>query len=201
MLAWVYNRVRRAASVSEVLVATSDAPEDNAVVEFCKNFHIPYVVGSLNDVAGRFLTVLDAVPSEAFVRITGDSPFCDPDVIEGAIQKFQTGEFDLVTNTLSRSYPKGVSVEVIRSESFRKAYPAFEHHDDREHITQYFYRHQEEYRILNFSCSEDLSSWNLSVDTQEDFDRIDAVLEELLSTRGELFTWKDACDVYRGLFP
>ena len=64
----------------------------------------------------RYSAVLKKYKLNYFVRITGDSPCIDPRLIDKAINIFKNKKCDLVTNVNPRSYPKGISVEVIKSQ-------------------------------------------------------------------------------------
>ena len=53
MLAWVISRTRGARTLDEVVVATSELPEDDLVVAECGKFGVPSFRGSENDVLDR----------------------------------------------------------------------------------------------------------------------------------------------------
>jgi spore coat polysaccharide biosynthesis protein SpsF (cytidylyltransferase family) len=94
--------------------------------------------------------VIERECAEEFIRISGDSPLIDPKVIDMAIAEYRCGFYDLVTNVLHRTFPKGQSVELVRSSSFKRMYGDLISFDDREHVTKAFYRSESNFKIMNF---------------------------------------------------
>ncbi len=168
LLGWLFQRLARCSGLAGVVLATSDDPSDDPVAAFARDRGVACYRGPLQDVAGRVLGAAAMAKAEAFVRITGDSPFMDPWLVDQAVRLFQAGDFDLVTNTQVRSYPKGMSVEVVRTASLERALRMTADPDDREHLTRWFYRHPQACRIVNFTSGQGLAEVQLSVDTPDD---------------------------------
>ena len=117
----VYERLSKSKELSEIVVATSQAASDQLIVDFCVREGIPVHQGSLDNVSERLLDCARNLGANRFVRISGDSPLIDPSIVDQAVL-FQRGKAcDLATNVQVRSYPKGQSVEVIRTDSFAEA--------------------------------------------------------------------------------
>jgi spore coat polysaccharide biosynthesis protein SpsF (cytidylyltransferase family) len=131
---------------------------------------------------------------DVFVRVCGDSPMLDQKLIDQGVKLFN-GEYDLVTNTLPRSYPVGQSVEVIRTSTFEKVYEKMSRPDHFEHVTKYFYENSDEFRIKNFSNDKDLSSYRLVVDTPEDLKRIEKIIGSMTRPHTE-YSFDDFIELY-----
>lgn len=174
---------------SNFIIATSVNREDDAIEEYCLSIGVEVFRGSQLNVAERFYKIAQEKKWEAFVRLNGDSPLFDGCLLELSIRLFQENEVDLVTNTAKRSFPKGQSVEVVKTETFLKSYYDFQYESDFEHVTQYFYRNRDQYNILNFESDGDYSGTQLSVDTWEDFKRAEALISECSEKIGA-FDWK-----------
>lgn len=172
LLTRVVERVRACATFGDVIVATSRSPNDDAIATLCASLRLPVVRGPLNDVAARLLTAVDKFELDAFVRVCGDSPLIDPTLIDMAVETLRGGGFDIVTNNLVRTFPKGQTVEALRSDVYRAGCARIEEADDREHVTRWFYQHADEFRIHNFTKTPDCSHLSLAVDTQDDLARI-----------------------------
>lgn len=170
MLAYVVERLRCVRNVADVIVATSQGAEDDAIASVCDALNCKCFRGSLDDVAGRFVAMIEREGIEAFVRICGDSPLIDPVIVEQAVECFMTGEADVVSNLVERTFPKGQSVEVVRSAAYVSAMADVTESYDREHVTPYLYRHPERFMLQNISMQPNLSDVQLSVDTRQDFD-------------------------------
>ncbi|MEK9707705.1 MAG: hypothetical protein VW618_07805, partial [Alphaproteobacteria bacterium] len=158
---------------------TSVEPSDDPVAQFCGDTNVACVRGDLHDVAGRFLTALEATTGDGFVRISGDSPLLDPALIRQALDLFTETGADLVTNVLERTYPKGMSVEAVRADAFRRAYAEMNTPDEFEHVTAHFYKAPARWNIADFTSGRDLGAVSLSVDTGEDFARFEGILARM----------------------
>ncbi|MCF7980155.1 MAG: glycosyltransferase family protein [Chromatiaceae bacterium] len=190
MLGRVYSRLSRARHLSQIIVATSDEPSDDAICDFCRKQAIAYHRGSLNNVAQRFLDCAHRAQADAFLRICADSPLIDPDIVDQAIALHATSDADLTTNTQHRSFPKGQSVEIVRTSALADALARMRNPADQEHVTHYLYQHPNQYRIQNFASDESFGEVQLSVDTQADFDAIAAILQQA----GDQITWRQAAE-------
>ncbi len=173
----VLDRLKQAKKVSKTIVATSDGESDQPLADFCIRENVECVRGSLEDVTGRFRQVVAQEQAEAFVRITGDSPLIDPEIVDRAVGYFEQAECDLVTNVLTRTFPKGQSVEAVLSSTFMRVSQTLMRPDLREHVTKIYHENPTAFRIVGFSSGQDFGQMNLSLDTSEDFARIEAILE------------------------
>lgn len=163
----------------EICVATSDQSTDDGIQYFCNENSISCYRGSLEDVSKRMLDATNYHNADAFVRINGDSPLLDPQIVKKAISIYKNGNYDLVTNTFPRSFPVGQSVEVIRTSTFEKAYKKMTSIDHFEHVTKYYYEHPDEFRIKNFKNNRDLSKYRLVIDTPKDLERMKTIIGKM----------------------
>ncbi|HWC76191.1 MAG TPA: NTP transferase domain-containing protein [Blastocatellia bacterium] len=171
MLQYLVERLERSSTLSEIVVATSTCESDQPIAEFCSRTGVNCFRGPLEDVAGRFNQVIEALELDAFVRVNGDSPLLDQRLIDSAVSIFREGEFEIVTNVLERTFPRGQSVEVVGADVFCSAFRRMADSEDLEHVTKFFYRNRDAYRILNFTSGRDLNGIHLSVDTANDMMR------------------------------
>ncbi len=177
LLGWTVERLQQATQLSAIVLATSDIATDDPVADYGQSLGIEVHRGPLEDVAARFCRVVTARQADAFVRVCGDSPLIDPTLVDQAISIYADQSCDLVTNVFPRSFPKGQSVEVIRSSRFLAVWSQVPF-SEREHITQVYYRAPEQFRIINFSSSLNTASVQLSVDTVEDFQIMKRLVEQ-----------------------
>lgn len=191
VLGYVTDSLKKCLTVSGVVVVTSTDPTDDPIAGWCNDRGLDVVRGSLNNVAARVLGAATDLEMDSFVRISGDSPLIDPVLVDFAVNVFRGGDWDLVTNVFPRTFPRGQSVEVIRTEVMKLAC-AGELGDltasDKEHVTQFFYSNSDRIRIRNFSSSEflgdsdrsiNLSSIHLAVDNTEDLARCGRIIRAL----------------------
>ena len=140
MIQYLLESLGQCILIDRVVVATSTDDSDGPVADFCREYGIACHRGPLEDVAKRFVEALDVFGLDAFVRICGDSPLLDYRLVDRAVEIFNSGQFDMVTNVLHRTFPKGQSVEVIDSKMFKQAYPLMREDSEREHISSPVYQ-------------------------------------------------------------
>jgi spore coat polysaccharide biosynthesis protein SpsF (cytidylyltransferase family) len=171
LLGYAFDVCRRVTGVDVVLLATTTREVDEPLVEFARAEQVTCVRGDADDVADRFLSACDAHGLDAALRMNGDSPFNRPALLAEAVCIFRRGDADLVTNVPGRSYPFGVSAEVVATGALRAAYPRMTP-ANREHVTQYFYEHPDTIRMHRMSSGrEDLRGVQLAVDDAADLER------------------------------
>lgn len=198
MLQYTLDRLRQSIHDLRLIVATSRETSDDPLEDYCLKKGTEIFRGALDDVAGRYAALVKEHRLPAFVRVTGDSPLIDTQLIDAGIDSFATGQFDMVSNVFPRSFPKGQSFEVLNADVFLEAVGRMTGPGEREHITQHFYRHPDKYRIYNVaSNSGNYAEDNLSVDTEEDFERFRRLMED--PDRPVMdFGWEEILRIYKG---
>lgn len=193
LLERMIQRVTRANHLGGIVVATSDQAADDAIVEFCRARGISYVRGPLEDVAQRFLLTMETVPADAYARLCADSPLMDPAVVDAVVEAYERAMPDLATNVYPRTFPAGLSVEVINPSTFRRAIARFHTEEQREHVTRFFYEHAEEFDIVNVANPNPRPSMDLSVNTEEQWRFICEVWDRW-GPRWEEVSWQEIAD-------
>lgn len=182
----------------EVVLATSDTPSDDSIAGYCRTRGVTCFRGALDDVASRFLSVIEQNAFDAFIRINGDSPLLDMALVTAAVDRFRCGQFDVVTNIQTRTFPKGQSVEVVSAAAFRTACAELKSHEEREHLTRHFYQNPSRFRIDNFTSGRDYSRLQLSVDSAEDMARFTGILA-LMDRPHWCYGWADTVSLAQQL--
>ena len=159
--------VEKISQVNKVVVLTSTQNSDDPLVSYLQSLGVDYFRGELDNVFKRFRDAIDAYPCEYIVRLCADSPLISGKLIEKALS-FVSANIDLVTNIYSRSFPKGQSVEVIRTDCFKNIKMDLLSDEEKEHVTPYFYENSEKFRILSFDTQDNENHINMCVDTIED---------------------------------
>lgn len=189
LLGWILARAKKAEELATIVVATSDKRSDDPIKAFCDESEIECYRGSLDNVAARFRGVVTEYGFDHFIRISGDSPLIDPSLITQAIRIYAAGKFDLVTNIAERTFPKGQSIEVVKSETFLHRVHYAKDDADAEHVTRRFYTNPKTYSLASFTSGSDYSSLQMSIDTAEDFVRLETLMA---SCDSENIGWEDA---------
>lgn len=173
----VVERARRATTLDTVVVATSDKRADDAVVQFCDAFEIDCFRGSHDDVLTRYAQAARRFRADVVVRLTGDCPLLDPQVIDRVVRTYDPARFDYVSNTLECTYPDGLDVEVMSYDALITAEREATRSSEREHVTPYIRKHPERFRLANVCHDEDLSHLRWTLDEAEDLAFVRAVYD------------------------
>lgn len=189
----IVDRLCLARAIDGFSVVTSLDPSDDILAEACRSEGVSVERGSLDNVARRLWEAADRRGLDALVRLNGDSPFLDPQLIDGAVRAYREGEWDVVTNVFPRSFPRGQSVEVVRATSLELAIARMKEPEEAEHVTRYFYTHAEEFRIRNLVSPEPSGDVSLCVDTPEDWSRAEWIAARLSPGRG----WREVLRLAR----
>jgi spore coat polysaccharide biosynthesis protein SpsF len=195
-LQFLVERVRRCERADAFVVATSDDPSDDPVAELCERLDVTVHRGSLQDVAGRFLEVVERFALDAFVRVAGDSPLIDQRLIDRGIDLFREGGADLVTNVFPRTFASGQSLEVVDAGAFRRAYGEMSEPVHFEHMTNYLYTHADDFRIRNFERAPGEGALDVSLDTEDDARLIEAIIARMDRPHWE-YDYDAVMDLYR----
>jgi spore coat polysaccharide biosynthesis protein SpsF len=179
VLQHILDRLQRCTTIDGICIATSVNPADDVIADFATHVDVDLYRGELDNVAERMLGAATAAKADALVRINGDSPLIDPEIVDSAVALYHSEMPDLVTNVLRRTFPKGQSIEVIAVPALALACREMRSAAEREHVTTWFYENPNRVRIVGFESERPRDSYQLSVDTQHDLNRAEAILSHL----------------------
>lgn len=199
LVEYLIDRIKQSRTVNRIIIATSTDKSDLPIANYCKQKKIECFRGPLANVAERFKAVIEHYRIPFFLRICADSPLSDPVLIDNGVKNFSDGDYDIVTNTFKRTFPRGVSFEILRSELFLSHYPFMKGQDELEHVTAYFYKNFNKFRICNVDTEGPDYSWiNLSVDTRDDFNLIKSIMKKINGSFEDC-RWDELARIYISL--
>ena len=198
LLEHLINRLRRVKYADQVVIATTVNDTDNQIVNLCKELGTLYYRGSEEDVLGRYYEAAVEYGGDIIIRITSDCPVIDPEVVDSLINFYTNNieKYDYVSNTLKRTYPRGMDVEVFPFSILKEAHEEAKKEREREHVTPFIVYNPMRYRLSNIEYSENFSHYRWTVDTSEDFHLITKILNALYNEKPE-FTMKDIVSVMK----
>ena len=105
----------------------------------------PCYRGSEADVLSRYAGCARANALDVVVRVTSDCPLIDGDVVAEGVTRFlqlrdEHGDDVYLSNTLERTYPRGLDFEVFAASALYRADRAATSRSDREHVTPWLYQ-------------------------------------------------------------
>ena len=184
------ERIRRCTKINQLVVATSDQPEDDAIVKFCAGVDIPIYRGQLNDVLDRYYQTAITFGAEQIVRLTADCPLTDPDLIDGLVTFHQKGNFAYSSNAIERTYPDGLDAEIFSMLTLKTAWQEAASAMQREHVTAFIYNNPQRFSLGLYKSNLDLSQLRWTVDYIEDFELITQIYTALYPSKPN-FTTQD----------
>lgn len=172
------DRLSRARSLERIVVATSVDPSDDAVADLCDRLAVACHRGPLEDVAVRFADACERYQLSAFVRVSADSPFLDPAIVDLVVAALDPG-VDVATNVHPRTFPRGQSVEAVDAKAFRRALALMGLPGDREHVTPAMYRNADRFTIRNVLAATDDSDLRMVIDDAADLERAERAVARM----------------------
>lgn len=210
MIEWIAQRVRAARCIQRVVLATTDRPEDNRLVDWAHRFGIGCYRGSAQDVLSRVVGAARDFHADPIVEILGDNPLVDPCLIDDLALFFERGGYDYAVpvtvecpraDPVLKRFPIGIRAQVLHPSTLEHCLgwttdPAF-----REHSTGYILRHPEQFRIGYLEAAAQWASWcqpewNLAVNTEPNLDLICRIFERC-GANDPCFSTQQALDLLR----
>ena len=177
MLERVVRRTAASRLISEVTVATTVSPHDDVIYDASSGIGCRCFRGSEQDVLDRYLRAADEFESEIVVRITSDCPLIDAAVVDRVITAFLDEAPDYASNTLERTYPRGLDTEVLSRAALERAWREADQPYQREHVTPFIWQQPSLFRLLSVTDIEDHSRHRWTVDTIDDLRFVRSIYE------------------------
>ena len=194
-LIWhIINRLKNSTKLTNTVLATTINPIDDELEKWAKNEEITMYRGSENNVLERFYFAAKENKADIIVRITADDPFKDPQIIDEVIEKILNEKLDFASNNNPPSFPEGLDTEVFTFSALEKAYVESKSDFEKEHVTQYFYRHPDLFKQSNLSYHRNIAHFRWTIDTKIDYDMACIVYEKLYKDN-EIFYMQDILDL------
>jgi spore coat polysaccharide biosynthesis protein SpsF len=194
MLTRCYDRAKKAETIHEIVVATTNQEKDDVLEDFCRNNGWNSFRGSQEDVLDRYYFAAKEYDANAVVRITSDCPLIDHATIDSVVRSYlvKRDEIDYVSNLLPmRTYPRGLDTEIVSFDALERAWSEDTNPRTREHVTQYIVCNPSKFRLMGITNPIDFSYMRWTVDVPEDLE----LVRMIYSHFGELdFSWNEVVE-------
>lgn len=172
------KRLRNATRIDEVVLATTINEEDDPLVKHCEDIDMNYFRGSEDDVLDRYYQCAKAHNADIVVRVTGDCPFVDPDLLDKTIDHYFTSGTDYAHLDISK-FPRGFDCEVFSFAILEEAWQNSNEKFYREHVTPYIYKSPGRFKLSSYSTDVDFSSYRLCVDEEADLEMVNELASHI----------------------
>jgi glutamate-1-semialdehyde 2,1-aminomutase len=192
LIQFLIERLAQSQTIDKIMLVTSDSQRDDMLASHVESLGYDVFRGSESDVLDRYYHAAASCPSEIVIRITGDCPLIDPDLVDQVVTKLRKEQADYATNTLPPTYPDGLDVEAFTLQTLKQTWVSATTEAEREHVTPYM-RNSGHFRIASIQNDSDQSEHRWTVDQIEDYEVIRNVLSAL-GNRAD-FSWHDVLEL------
>jgi len=188
MIELLLARLSKATTLDQIVLATSTDTRNARLIDHVKALGYECVEGSEDDVLERYVKAIDVSKAHVVIRITGDCPLVDPELVDQVVSDFLSSEVDYLSNASPATFPDGLDIEVFTAEVLKEANFKTDQALDREHVTPYL-RREGLFRTGAFYNDEDLSSLRWTVDEPTDFEVVSNVFDHF--SPNIYFSWRE----------
>lgn len=178
IIEFLINQLNQA-RINRLIIAIPDNKENDVLEEYLEKLNVICFRGDESDVLDRYYQCAKRFSLKHIIRLTGDNPLIDPEVVNLAIKKYHVSECDYLTNSINRTFPYGTEVEIFSFNSLESAWKNAKKKSEREHVTPYFYDNPDKFNIKHLTQSVDHSKFRYTVDQEEDFLLVKQIVKKI----------------------
>ena len=136
---FLISRLKKLKKNYKIIIAIPS--DDKKIYSHVKSLkEIEIFKGSKNDVLDRYYKCSLNKNLDTIIRLTGDNPLIDIEILEKSIKKHIKLKKIFTTNCINSTFPNGFEFEIINKELLYGAWKNSYKKSDREHVTPYIYR-------------------------------------------------------------
>ncbi len=188
MIELLLGRLAKSKELDQIIVATSEDPKNQPLVDHVRNLGFGVFQGSEDDVLDRYYRAAKGQDADIVVRITGDCPLVDPTLVDAAVIAFRQSQVDYLSNTNPPTYPDGLDIEVFSFKAMEQAWKEAGKPFEREHVTPYL-RGSGKFSTQTVRNDRDYSGERWTVDEPADLEVIGNVFKHFCPKTD--FRWQE----------
>ena len=188
------ERIEKSKYINKIILATGRSSENDILEKVVKKSTSSYVFrGDDDDVLSRYVEISKTYKADIVVRLTGDCPLTDFDIIDNIIRMHVENEADYTSNILNRTFPDGLDVEVFNLDTLLKANRVSTNSFSREHVTTYMHglknnkNNLKNIKKVSYENDIDFSNLRWTLDEEKDLDFMNSIFSNLKDSVG----WKE----------
>lgn len=198
VLQQVIRRVKKSVRLNDVIIATTIDKEDDEIIRIAKEENVKYFRGDKENVLSRYYLAAKENNLDIIVRITSDCPCIDSEIADLIIEKHVKGKADYTSNSLKRTYPHGLDIEVFNFHALAEAHKNARKNYEKEHVTPYIYRNPNIFKIIQVEAPKKLQAPDIriTIDTEEDYALL-CIVFDYLYPQNEYFNAYDIVNLFK----
>ncbi len=172
----IVKRLRKASSVSNVIIATTESSY-SYLKDLIERLNCDFYIGSEKNVLLRYLETAKKYDIRTIVRATGDNPLVSIKALDLIVDYHEKSNADL---SYFEGLPYGSGVEVIDYKALEYSSENAKDDFQKEHITQYIYQNKNMFKIESPKAPLPYyaPSLRVTVDTMEDYDNVSNIFSK-----------------------
>lgn len=169
MLERMVERVRFSKNIDQIVIATTDLPEDDILESWAIDMDLGCFRGFSEDVLGRLKHAAEKYSAEVIVEMLGDNPLVHSSLIDKALNEYFKGEVDYVA-TVTNEYPEadkqlkrfsiGVRVQIFSYDTLALCEKLSKEKSHREHATSFIAENPEIFKTRFIEAKDEFSLLN-----------------------------------------
>jgi spore coat polysaccharide biosynthesis protein SpsF len=171
LLEHLFERLLSVRKLDGVVLATSTAEENQVLVELAERLGVGVLAGDEDDVLGRYVDVARRWEADHVVRVTGDNPLTDLNLVRTLTSHHVEEDADY-TYVPGDALLMGILPEVISRRALEVSHRDGEDRHRSELVTLYIKENPDQFRIARVDIPGNLyrPSYRLTVDEPEDLE-------------------------------
>ena len=137
------ERLKKCKQVDEIVIATSDQPEDQVLVELANELGVSSFQGNLLDVRDRYLNAAEKSKADFIIRIPADNPMPDANEIDKLIEFHLKNNSQGFSSNLAQvnnsGYLDGIGAEIFSTKLLLESVARSNSDTVKEHVHRNFF--------------------------------------------------------------
>lgn len=193
MIEVLLARLSRSVEIDEIVLATSEDSRNDALTHHVSGLGYSCFRGSEVDVLDRYYQAATAAAADVIVRITGDCPMTDPQLVDETVRRYRDADVDFISNASPPSYPDGLDIAVFSYQALERAANETDEPYNREHVTGYL-RNSGAFKTASLQSETDYSALRWTVDEAVDLQVVRSVFDYFAPNIH--FSWRKVIDLF-----
>jgi len=171
------KRVKLSKKISKLYIATGVSEQNSILVNKIKKIKGVHIYrGDDNNVLERFYKIAILERADIIVRLTGDCPLIDPNIIDKVINLIISDNSDYSANIINRTYPDGLDVEAFTLKTLKHTYSMVKDKYSKEHVTTYMHglsknsKFKGKFKISSLENKVNFSDLRWTLDEEKDLE-------------------------------
>jgi spore coat polysaccharide biosynthesis protein SpsF len=166
------ERMRQSSSIESPYLVTTKSEKNKPLIKEAIKENIPYYCGAEEDIAERFISVLEKENANAAIRCAGDQPLFSYEIVDLLLSEYK-GEDYLYPST---KLGEGIGLEIFSLNALKKSRKYYRGPA----LAKYILEYPHKFKIRGIEVYDDLSrpEFRLTLDTIEDYNLISLIYEK-----------------------